>query len=67
MNGDVKKAAVHMSSSGMENFLGLILLRLNLVHCWRYLKPHPGARFFCKDAGCFGTTFSEFLLNVNVP
>lgn len=52
---------------GWRTYLGLILPRLNLGPCWRYLKPHPGVRFPCKDAGCFWATFSQSLLHVNVP
>lgn len=52
---------------GWRTYLGLILPRSNLVPCWRYLKPHPGAKFPGKDAGCFGATFLQSLLHANVP
>lgn len=52
---------------GWRTYLGLMLPRLNLVPCWRYLKPHPRVRFPHRDAECFGATFSQSLLHANVP
>lgn len=52
---------------GWRTYLGLIHPRLNLVPCWRYLKPHLGVSFPCKDAECFCATFSQSVSHVNVP